>query len=359
MVDESKLEIPQSEETSGWETPENLFESPDVSGNSPAILRDVAQAAHYSLATTARALNKFGGTHPATMLQVRQAARKLGYVSRLDEETWNQPGQDTKRIGVIGDLSTREPQFFAAMQRLAAKNDFRLLLLPPAKTSETELRYVWEEYKSVDAWWVDEGSLSRNVLAQLQPRCPLVVTNRVVPEAMSIVPDIRAGMQKLLAYLHSLGHREVTYLSGHPSSWYAKQCERNFWELAETMSLQVQVVPTVADTLGGGAQAFTSFKQNLSSAVIAFGTWAACGFVHAAQQLHLLIGTEISVAAIGDQALGSIAAPSLTVLSPDWEDLATAGVRYLRGVLKEEGKTKRGLQTRPMKLRIRSSTGSF
>jgi DNA-binding LacI/PurR family transcriptional regulator len=133
----------------------------------------------------------------------------------------------------------------------------------------------------------------------------------------NIVVNYAKGIERVVRYLHQLGHRRMGFISHHPSLGPLSARERAFRETVSSYKpdLQWQIVAST-DGIEGGRQAT---REILASgldptAIICVNDFMALGVLHELREVGIRVPEEVSVTGFDNIKLAEVCFPSLTTL---------------------------------------------
>ena len=188
--------------------------------NKAVSIVDVARLAGLSQATVSRVLNKSGYFSHDTLEKVEQAVKTLGY-----EPNWmarGLKGKPSKLVGlIIPDISN---VFYTAVAKSmldALENaGYEMVLCVNDEDPQKDLAYLRVlEQKRVDGILYAHPSGGSNAIylrELLHAGIPIVEVNRQreVNLLDAVLPDNTRGVQQMMKYLLSLGHRRIALING-------------------------------------------------------------------------------------------------------------------------------------------------
>ncbi|MBW3087197.1 LacI family DNA-binding transcriptional regulator [Bifidobacterium sp. 82T24] len=183
-------------------------------------LREIAEAAHVSIATASKALRDDSGPSARTKLEVRRIARRLGYETgsaREDRRTW--------RSGLIGLVSSdvlgrpSMPLLIGAEQTLGPVKHAVLMANSYSDTALERTRIEQVIARGVDGLMVAGPSAdARHPLPKsLVGDTPVVyvVGASSDPRDCSVVADFAQGAYEAVSHLVTIGRRRIAVIGGY------------------------------------------------------------------------------------------------------------------------------------------------
>jgi DNA-binding LacI/PurR family transcriptional regulator len=282
-------------------------------------LEDVAKRAKVSTATVSRVLNNVGRVKHSTSARVLEAVEELKYTPNLNARML--AGGRNRTLGMI--VSNLENPFFldifrtleADAQRrgyevLVANTDYR----PQHLVSSVRLMLG----RRVSGLAVVVSEMKPSLIRELaDSKLPVVFYDVGAPRPMitNIKVDYQKGMQRILEYLHGLGHRRVAFIGHHTTLEPLHDRKQAFLQLAATYSPRMKVM-TVASADGpvGGQNAA---RQILTSgfrptAIACVNDFMALGVLRELHAQRIAVPDDISVTGFDNIGLAEFVSPALT-----------------------------------------------
>ena len=283
-------------------------------------LDHVARRAHVSTATVSRVLNNTGLVKASTRARVLKAIEELRYSPNLHARSL--AGGKSRSIGVI--VSNIENPFFLdiykAVEEGAHRTGYELVMANTDYDPErlvTSIRLMIGRRVAGLAAIVSE--MDSDLIEELTGhRIPVVFYDVGVPRRniTNIRVNYRRGMEKLISYLYSLGHRRVGFVGHHgtlaPISERAKVL-RN--AAARYANLQVETAAD-ADSLEGGrraARALLTANPRLT-ALVCVNDLTAVGVLREVRERGLRVPEDVSVTGFDNVTLAQFCHPALTTV---------------------------------------------
>jgi LacI family transcriptional regulator, galactose operon repressor len=282
-------------------------------------LEDVAKRAKVSTATVSRVLNNVGQVRHATVARVLRAVEELNYTPNLNARTL--AGGQSHTLGMI--VSNLENPFFLDIFRtlesdahrrgyevLVANTDYRPLHLAASVRlmlgrRVAGLAVVVSEMKQ---------SLTRE-LARSGVPVVFYDVGTVTDNITNIKVDYRQGMQRIIEYLHGLGHRRMAFVGHHTTLDPLNDRRRTFLELAADYASRVKVVAVAGpDSPAGGQNAAREILGSgfRPTAIVCVNDFMAIGVLRELHEQGIAVPEKISVTGFDDIRLAAFVSPALT-----------------------------------------------
>jgi len=273
-----------------------------------ATLTDVARRAGVSLATASRAFGDPSRLAAATRERVFQAALDLEYAAP-------QVAQATRTLAVVvPDVSN--PVYGALIKAINAQawnGRHRVMLFNTDENPHREREQI-EEGGQLDGLLLCSPRLTEDeIIAQAGNR-PLVVVNRDIAGAASMMMDTDHGLRQTVEHLAALGHRHIAYAAGPLRSWADAQRAETIAALCEEFGLELTRLTHHAASILGGRAAAATVAATRATAVIAYNDLVALGVQAGVAELGMRCPEDISIVGIDDIEIGEAVQPPLTTV---------------------------------------------
>ncbi len=283
-------------------------------------LEQVARRARVSTATVSRVLNNAGLVRATTRARVLKAIEALRYNPNLHARSL--AGGKSRSIGVI--VSNIENPFFLdiykALEAGAHAAGYELVMANTDYSSErlvTSVRLMIGRRVAGLAAIVSE--MDSHLIEELTGnRIPVVFydVGRPVRNIANIRVNYRRGMQKVISYLYSLGHRRMGFVGHH--STLAPIDERAKVLLDATGHYPDLRVDTAADadSLEGGRRAARVLlaANPRPTALVCVNDFMAVGALRELRDRGLRVPEDVSITGFDNVKLAQFCEPPLTTV---------------------------------------------
>jgi LacI family transcriptional regulator len=283
-------------------------------------LVQVARRARVSTATVSRVLNHTGLVKGTTRARVLKAIEELRYSPNLHARSL--AGGKSRSIGVI--VSNIENPFFLdiykAVEAGAHSAGYELVMANTDYSSErlvTSVRLMIGRRVAGLAAIVSE--MDSHLIEELAGnRIPVVFydVGRPVRNITNIRVNYRRGMQKVISYLYSLGHRRMGFVGHH--STLAPIDERVKVLLDATArypDLRVQTAADADSLEGGRLAARTLLAANpRPTAIVCVNDLTAVGALRELRDRGLRVPEDVSITGFDNVKLAQFCDPPLTTV---------------------------------------------
>ncbi|WP_028661276.1 LacI family DNA-binding transcriptional regulator [Nocardioides insulae] len=315
---------------------------------------DVATRAGVAASTVSRAFGVPGRVSERTRQKVVAAAEELGYVPNPHARAL-QSGKHATIALMLADITN--PYFFelirGAEQRARVAGN-TLVIVNAEESRRIEFEQIQGLTGAVDGFILAASRLSDDELRALAGKHRLVLLDRELPPIPSVVRDMRGGCRQILEHLSSLGHREVAYCSGPPTSWMSAERWAALSGGAEEHGLTLRRVGPYAPTVANGAVAADGALRAGVTAVVAHNDLLAIGIVRRLRDRGVAVPEDVSVVGFDDIFAAELLEPPLTTLGAPG---AQAGRLAVELLLDPPGRHHPAQLRLPSDLVIRRSSG--
>lgn len=285
-------------------------------------LQEVARLAKVSTATVSRVLNNVGPVKNSTRTRVLKAVAELKYHPNLHAR--NLAGGKSRTIGII--VSNMENPFFVdiykAAEQAAHSKGFDVILANTDYNPEHlihNVRLMIGRRVAGLALAVSEmdPGLIIDELCDKNIRTVTYDAGLLRRNSSNIIVNYAKGIERIVSYLHELGHRRMAFVSHHRSLRPLTVRERGFREAVERYSpaIEWRIVSDI-DGIDGGRQAVRSILSSgfHPTAIICVNDVMALGALHELREAGLRVPQDVSVTGFDNIKLAEIVNPSLTTL---------------------------------------------
>lgn len=320
-----------------------------------ATIFDIAKKAGVSITTVSRALNGYSDVNENTRQLIVQIAEDLKYYPNAAARSLQ--GKKTNTIAfapLLNDHLEAEPFFkeFTGVLALASfKHDLSLLV-----TLVGQNRNLEEIYREL----AGTGRVDGVILADIKPqderiallqslKMPFVAFGRSLDYDRLNYPfvdvDGKAGVAKVVAYLHDNGHSRIAYLAESFTLAYARDRYEGYRQGLKTAGL-VEDSRLVGLNLQDEDSVATALKPMLElpaserpTGIIAGNDYLALHVLEVLPEFGLLAGREpgqIGVTGFDDLPFASFLQPALTTLRQPITSTCTVLLDLLVAIIKNQ-----------------------
>ncbi len=325
-------------------------------------VREVAKRAGVSPSTVSRALNT------PELLSYRTRKRVLGVI----EEAAYYPNANARALfaatnrtfGVVVS-NIANPYFldiFRGIESRAHEQGYELLLANTDYKSDrlaASLRMMLE--RRVAGLAVVVSEMDEALIAQLaRAKIRAVFSGVDTPgtEFTNIKVNCRKGMDKVLAYLTSLGHRRMVFVGHHASLESITERSSAFLEGVKQFESKVESLTfTDSDSIAGGRQAARDIIASgfRPTAIVCVNDVVALGVLKEMRERGIAVPAEVSVTGFDDIEFAEAFSPGLTTVNISREQIAEHLFQHLCNPVRPDS-NRREIVIDPQ-LVLRESTG--
>jgi LacI family transcriptional regulator len=311
---------------------------PRPAGRGPTI-DQVAEAAGVSRASVSRVMNGHSTVSADVTQRVKDAAEELGYrPSRLARSL--SLGRTNTVALVVPDLGN--PLFQRILRgamSAASSYDYRVLVAETAENAVDEAAVALEARQRCDALILAAPRASEEALRELLPQVePVVLINRRVPglTVPTVRVDYASGIGGMVDHLVALGHRELVYVAGPPSS--ASDAERRAALVTARErfpGLRISTVPC-GSSVDAGFRSADAVLATGATGVVAYNDLVALGLLARLSEIGVAVPGDISVCGFDDVELARYSGPPLTTAAVPQADLGRRAWHLLHDRMNRE-----------------------
>jgi len=284
-------------------------------------LEEVAKRAGVSTATVSRVLNNINVVKTTTRARVMRAVAELNYHPNLHARTL--AGGKSRTLGMIAS-NMANPFFFDIFRTLeseAHEHGYDVVVANTDYQPEQLVRSVRLMIgRRVAGLAVIVSEMDPNLYRELaQSNIPAVFYDVGTPAGSisNVRVDYRRGIERIVEYLHDLGHTKLAFIGHHSTLGPINERERAFVETVSRYAPATQW-RTVADedSLEGGRQAAreilaSGFKP---TAIICVNDFMAAGALRELRDQGLKVPQDVSVTGFDNIKLSEFCYPPLTTV---------------------------------------------
>jgi len=281
-------------------------------------LEQVARRAKVSTATVSRVLNNASVVKASTRARVEKAIEELRYHPNLHAR--NLAGGKSRTIGVIAS-NMENPFFFDIYKTVESGAHARGYEVVVANTDYRSEQLVASIRlmigRRVAGLAAIVSEMDPALIKELtESRIPVVFydVGTPRPNITNIRVNYRRGIEKVIDYLHSLGHRRLGFIGHHAMLAPINERMKAVLDaVARTPGLEVRSAAD-ADTLEGGRQATRALLATgyEPSALICVNDVTAVGALRELRERGFRVPQDISVTGFDNVKLSEFCYPALT-----------------------------------------------
>ncbi len=292
-------------------------------------LEDVAKRARVSTATVSRVLNGTREVRPATRARVLRAVEALNYTPDLNARSL--AGGNPRSLGMVVS-NIANPFFldiFRSVEAYARQRGYDLIVAntdySPERLASSVMTILGRRVAGL-ALVVSETVPP--MVATITAALPVVLYDggaHGLENAVNIRANYRGGMQRIMEYLHDLGHRRMAFIGHHARLGPLHERRQAFLSIAAAYAPRVKVMAVEnADGLAGGQQAMSQILDSgfRPTAVACVNDLMAFGALRELYLRGVGVPDDVSVTGFDNIALAEFARPALTTADVPRETIA-------------------------------------
>ena len=283
-------------------------------------LEEVARRARVSTATVSRVLNNASVVKTSTRTRVMKAIEELKYHPNLHAR--NLAGGKSRTIGVI--VSNMENPFFFDIYKTVESDahalGYEVLVANTDYRSEQLVKSIRIMMgRRVEGLAAIVSEMAEELIDELSAADMPVVFYDVGASRKNITNirvNYRRGIEKVIEYLYSLGHRKLGFVGHHAMLGPLNERVRTVMDaVAQNPALELQTSAD-ADTLDGGRHATRSLLASgfEPTAIICVNDIMAVGALRELRERGIRVPQDVSVTGFDNVKLSEFCYPALTTV---------------------------------------------
>ena len=331
-------------------------------------ITDVARAAHVSTATVSRYLNQPDLVSPDRQKQIAAAIAELNYVPNHMAKALTT--NHTTTIGVIVPdiINVYYPPIVRGIEDCLDSRGYISFLCNTDQNVSREKRYIATLRSQQVAGILFVGSrpsdpaLSAHLI-ELRKALPVLMINDdlLAGEIASIGNREGTGIYQAVAYLRSLGHQQIGFISSSTPLTTYRHKEQGFYRAMQIASLALNESWIIREEQEYEAGGFSAMQKLMDmpkrpSAVIAATDQMAVGAVHALLEKGYRMPNDYSIIGYSNSCISEATFPGITTVDQHGYQLGIQAAAQLISIIEgaPDDRSARYLDTR---LVIRKSSG--
>lgn len=293
-----------------------------------ASLKEIAAICGVSTATVSKALNDHGDIGKDTKEQIRQAAKRLGYFPNAQARALK-----TNRTYNIGVLFVDEAMnglthdYFAhvldSFKRTVEEKGYDITFINASQKGRHNLTLAEHcRYRGFDGVVIACVNFEDTQVEELvRSEIPVVTIDHLFDNRIAVISNNVQGMEDLLNYVYSQGHRRIAYVYGDHTA-VTKNRLSSFFRTAERLNLEIpdEYMKEAAYRSTKKAGKATDELLDLDTpptCILYPDDFASFGGINVIKERGLRIPEDISVAGYDGLRVGRHIEPQLTTIRQD------------------------------------------
>ncbi len=306
-----------------------------------ASMKDIAVKCGVSIATVSKALNNRDDIGEETKDEIRRIARELGYHPNSSaralktNKSYNLGVlyKEASGSGLTHDYFSRVLESF---KNEAEQRGYDITFLSNSKKRKDRMSYLEHSiYRGMDGVMIAIADYKDDeVIELLQSELPVVAIDYVYNGRISIVSSNVSGMEELLDYIYSRGHRRIAYMYGEESMVTTNRLSA-YYHFLHSRGIEVPAEYVCEGkyrdsyTAGVITNRLLDLKQPPTCIMYA-DDFAAIGGMNAIKDRGLKIPKDISVAGFDGITMAGQLEPKLTTY---WQNTVDMGIEAARKLI--------------------------
>ena len=318
---------------------------------------DVAREAGVAASTVSRAYARPGRVNADTAQRIFRAAELLGYRSGRPEG--RRRGDRTVRESIALVIADVTNPFYGDIIKggyeAAREAGYQLILSHTNESPEVERQTIERELEQVDGIVIASSRMTDSALRMMVKQKPLVLLNRIIPEASCVVNDNQRGIRRAAEHLGALGHERIFYVAGPEASWSDGIRWRALREAAAELDLEARRIGPNEPTVLAGLSAARRVARADATAVLAYNDPLAIGVMKGLRKLGVAVPEQVSVVGFDNIIFDELVEPALTTIASPLYRMGFTGVRNCIAMA-QGARTSGAPLVLPVRLVLRQST---
>jgi len=285
-------------------------------------LDDVARRARVSVSTVSRVLSNTGRVKASTRARVLRIAEELNY--RPDVHAQALAGRKSRTLGLVVS-NLQNPFFldiFQVMESDAKRHGYEVVVANTGYHPRQLASSVhWMLGHRLAGLAVIVSEKEPSIIEELAGGSLPVVFYDVGapgPHVTNIRTDYFRGTQRVVEYLHSLGHRRMAFVGHHEQLQPLYDRKKSFLHAVGRLPGEITSATAAGDdSPDGGRQAMRSLLESgfVPTAVICVNDFMALGVLRLLRERGLRVPEDVSVVGYDDIHLSQFTCPALTTVN--------------------------------------------
>lgn len=304
-------------------------------------MKAIAQACGVSVATVSKALSNHNDIGIETKTRIRMMAKEMGYLPNSAAKALKTKRSDT--VGVLyldasnGGLTH---DFFATVlngfKETIEHKGYDITFINVSKNGKNDMSYLnhcrYRGFDGVLIACIDYDN--EDVIELIESDIPVVMIDHGWPGKCGILSNNVKGMQDLMDFVISKGHRKIAYIHGDASSvvtqervkMYRQMCERNNIPLRPEYLREGKYRDTVSSRQQ--TEALLALQEP-PTCILYPDDFAAFGGMNALRDAGKRIPEDISIAGYDGTLLARSYQPELTTVAQNTEEMGRRAAELL------------------------------
>ncbi len=312
-------------------------------------MKDISSRCQVSVATVSKALNNRGDISDATRERICQVAKELGYLPNSSARALK-----TKRTYNIGVLFVDKANcglthsYFShvldSFRRGAEEKGYDITFISQHAGGNQLSYYEHSRYRGVDGVVIACVDFEDEAIQELvNGDIPVVTIDFAFDNRTSVLSDNVLGMQRILDYIVSLGHREIAFIHGADSLVTRNRLD-SFYSTLKKLGVEAKPELIREGVYHDPASSARITEElltlsNRPTCIIYPDDFSCVGGLNTIESKGLSVPEDISVVGYDGQRIAQVIEPRLTTYKQNTEELGRMAARKLIEVIEQPGRT--------------------
>ena len=312
-------------------------------------MKDISSRCQVSVATVSKALNNRGDISDATRERICQVAKELGYLPNSSARALK-----TKRTYNIGVLFVDKANcglthsYFShvldSFRRGAEEKGYDITFISQHAGGNQLSYYEHSRYRGVDGVVIACVDFEDEAIQELvNGDIPVVTIDFAFDNRTSVLSDNVLGMQRILDYIVSLGHREIAFIHGAGSLVTRNRLD-SFYSTLKKLGVEAKPELIREGVYHDPASSARITEElltlsNRPTCIIYPDDFSCVGGLNTIESKGLSVPEDISVVGYDGQRIAQVIEPRLTTYKQNTEELGRMAARKLIEVIEQPGRT--------------------
>ena len=307
-------------------------------------LKDIAKRCGVSVATVSKALNDQSDISEATKESIRHAAREMGYFPNSSARALK-----TNRTYNLGVLFVDEAHnglthdYFAqvldSFKVKAEAEGYDITFISSDRTKQKMTYLEHSRYRGVDGVIIANVDFDMaEVMELIRSSLPVVTIDHSFDNKPAVLSDNAKGMEELVRYIVSCGHKKIAYIHGGDRSNPTRNRLGSFYRTLEDLGISVPdeylKAGSYRDTQSCYDRTMELLRLPEPPTCILYPDDLACiGGINAVKDRGLSIPEDVSIAGYDGLRIGQLLTPRFTTIWQDTEAIGRLAAEKLIGMI--------------------------
>lgn len=309
-------------------------------------MKDIAAACHVSVATVSKALNDQSDIGLQTRELIKKTAREMGYFPNSQARALR-----TNRSYNIGVLFVDEGSsglthdYFSrvldSFKKEVEKNGYDLTFINGSRNNPQRLSYLeHSRYRAFDGIVIACIDFNNpEVIELVNSDIPLVTIDYMFNNRSSVVSNNYSGMQNLVKYIVSQGHKKIAYICGDDTAVTQSRLAA-FYQVLENNGIEIPEDYVIRGKYRNIQGAYENTKKLLErddkpTCILYSDDYSAMGGFNALSSMGLKVPDDISVAGYDGISIVSKIEPKIATIKQDTQSIGRLAAEKLISLIEK------------------------